>query len=134
MIGGLPGVIAGGASGAIVVGINNHTFSLGSDNQVGYQMLRDGTANERRVLVGSTLINIPGEWVSSGASATVGDGFEVLATLLSGASSSGDVFGAWLQINAARQWSFAAAGSYKLEVRPFGGGTILDTATITITA
>lgn len=78
--------------------------------------------------------NYAGEWRVAGASAD----YDVRASVVSGAVSSGSM-GAWLNCGTTREWSyvFAAAGSsscvIKLEFRPAGGGTVLDSCNITLT-
>jgi hypothetical protein len=65
--------------------------------------------------------------------------YEVRATMISGTTPSG-TFGSWLRLNALRQWSLTAtAGTYRtctftIEIRPFGGSTAIDSATIELTA
>lgn len=55
---------------------------------------------------------------------------------------SGDATGSWLRLNVSRTWSYSTSGStseYKswsgtLEIRPYGGGTVLASANVTIDA
>jgi len=65
--------------------------------------------------------------------------YEVRATFVSGTVPSG-TFGSWLRLNALRQWSLTATAgtnrtcTFTIEIRPVGGSTTIDSATIELTA
>lgn len=78
------------------------------------------------------------DWVSPKDS-TVGDAYEVRATLNSGALASSSATSTWLQLNSTRAWNVNPAsedgiGSANLtiEIRPFGGGSVLASGTYTL--
>lgn len=141
MIGGLPGVIAGGASSnAVSVALSSRTVPRSNDAFGG---LAGGIVPTRAgQLFFSNTPNwtsggpAAGEWVASGASATVGDGYEIMATTISGAPAGTPLsasFGVWHRIDQQINLHLATPGSFTASIRPFGGGTVLATATITVT-
>lgn len=125
----MAGVVAGGASTAVVVAIANASLALGANAQRGYQFKVDGTAQYYGNTVGG---NITGEWVASGGNSTVGAGYEAMATLISGTPDGFTAFGGWVNLNGNRLFGLSTIGSFTLQVRPTGGAAVV-TATITIT-
>ena len=73
---------------------------------------------------------IPNEWLAFGSASS----YEVLATLTGGSGGFG-TFGSWLNLGTGRAWgvqgSFNKSITFTVQIRPAGGGAVLDTATIT---
>jgi hypothetical protein len=105
----------------------------------------DGTAatasftfNTDRTVKDQDGVNLDAAWISAGY--TVGD-YSIRVTVNSGTTPAGTI-GSWLALSSARTWSLTdaagAAGtktcSLKVEIRETASGTILDTATYTLTA
>lgn len=76
------------------------------------------------------------------SSSTAGSGYEVKATLTSGALTTGTT-GSWLALSSNRSWSVtdsssgiasSADATFTLQIRATGTTTVLDSATITLTA
>lgn len=129
-------------SSALSVAISNRSV-VGStfepnDASATYRLLNTGVAQE---IEQGVTTNIPSEWLLGGSASD----FEVRATLSSGtAPSGGDVLGSYLNLGTSRSWtqSLALASGVTgtrtcvllVEIRPAGGGSVLDSASITITA
>ncbi|MFN7829820.1 MAG: hypothetical protein ACK5NX_01320 [Armatimonadota bacterium] len=79
---------------------------------------------------------IAGEWFTELDTTVpfVGDNYEVRLTVVTGVAPGGMTPGSWLRLNNARNFgAFNLAGSvYLIEIRPFGGTTILGSATFTM--
>jgi len=88
----------------------------------GIELRRDGSLWQR--VDGSPNNQIAGQWVSSGATATVGDGYEVELVPGSG----------WSRINVTRQIDISTGQSTTVSIRPFGGGSVLVSAVFDIPA
>jgi hypothetical protein len=79
-----------------------------------------------------------GSWNSS---TTAGSGYEVKATLTSGSLTTGTT-DSWLALSSNRSWSVTdstqnnapKSASFTLQIRATGTTTVLDSATITLTA
>ena len=102
----------------VTVALANKTVETVGDNG-GVVLRRDGTMAP--IILGSPGANYSGEWVATGASSTVGDAYEV--------SFNG---GAYAQLNANRQFQVAPSATFSVAIRPFGGGSILASSTITV--
>ncbi|MHC4371641.1 MAG: hypothetical protein ACYSW8_28840, partial [Planctomycetota bacterium] len=96
--------------------------------EAGWRLLRDGSL--QRTITG-TYSDFSTEW-GTPESSTVGDGYWVRATKISGIDPNGtnSGFGTWLQLNATREWShlqttIAATGptKIKLELATDSGGS-----------
>lgn len=74
----------------------------------------------------------PSEWLSSGATPTVGDAYQVSALLVSGTNAS-NIDGLWRQLNTDVQFLLNGNGSFTIFIQPFGGGATLASATVTVT-
>lgn len=103
---------------------------------VRYTLGTDGVAYRQAVGIPNP---IPSQWLNP-ADATEADLYECRATLLSGSLSIGST-GAWLALTSDRQWARTQSSvgistcSILVEIRLTGGdGTILSSATITLTA
>lgn len=80
---------------------------------------------------------VGGTWMNSGTGAD----YEVRLTG-TGTTPGGAALNTWLQLNTTRYWDLATSGggyeSYSfsgtLEIRPYGGGTVLASSSITIDA
>lgn len=128
-----------GAS-ALSVSIADHTvFDLvfePANASATYELLNTGVARKTE---GAVTTNFPGEWLLAGTAAN----YEARATVLSGSFTSG-TFGSYLNLGTTRTWGNAialgpggtgdAVGTMLVEIRPAGGGAVLDSATILINA
>lgn len=101
---------------------------------VGYQINADAGVYTKVGIAGSyALVET---WCTPTTDAS---NFEVLATVTTGSLSSGTA-GSWLALSSTRSWTRdASAGNSELcvftvDIRRIGTGTILDSATITLTA
>lgn len=111
--------------------LTNKTNASGGSGG-GIFLFRDGRAFNVANGVQST--QITGEWVASGATSTIGDGYEVVATLVSGtAAVFSQAFGTPVRINSDVSWALQTAGSFSVIIRPFGGGATVASATYTVT-
>lgn len=97
-------------------------------------VLLDRNGDERQISNSGTATSV---WATP-ASSTVGDGYEVRATVISGVLyGTADV---WTRINSTQSWyaeqggEFGGDGSctFTLEIRPFGGGAVLDSDSYTL--
>lgn len=113
--------------------VNRTTNRMPTDPEVGgLSLYRNGTVTVSGAssIYGAT---ITGEWVASGATSTIGDGYDMRVTLISGTyDSNGITPGSWLQITTSRNGMLQSAGSFLVEVRPTGGGANVLSATITV--
>ena len=120
---------------AVVISITNQTITeagFGFATDASYKLGANGNA------YGGALgfENYLEQWVTPTARAI---DYEAKVTLVSGTLTSGTV-GSWLALTADRTWyAHANAGGYKsctftLEIRRAGVATVLDSATITVTA
>lgn len=82
----------------------------------------------------------PADWVAP-SSPSVGDAYEIRATVLSGDTPSGSALNTWLPLSTARSWSLTASGptqskscDLSVEIGLLGTSTPLSTNTSTITA
>lgn len=120
----------------VVITIDNASVGYTSGGLVsstsGYRLTSGGQIEENEQ---GSYTNI-GQWITPTSQA---GNYEVYATLNSGSLSSGTT-GSWLALSTSREWScFAAAGDIQqatitIEIRRTGTSTVLDTATINITA
>lgn len=99
----------------VTLALTNRTIFIGASS-VGIELRRDGTLWQRSD--GAPASKIAGEWVSSGATATIGDAYEVQLV----------VAGPWFRIDATRLIDLSPGGSTTVSIRPFGGGTVLASA------
>lgn len=106
-------------------------FSSGAGSRIcSYQLGNDGIARFRQGIAGGAYTNIPGEWLVAGAAADV----EVMASGLTGSTPSG-TFGSWLNLATTRTWELTAINSscsFTVQLRPAGGGAVLDTITVSM--
>lgn len=98
----------------------------------GYRLLNTGVA---QTLVFSTYTDISGEWMSGG---TASD-YDVMATLNSGGTPSGDSVNTWLNLGNSREWFVSTNSGFlsstmTIEIRPAGGGATIDSCFVTIDA
>jgi hypothetical protein len=119
---------SGGGGGGTFNGIddtNVSTLAVGSSQTASFTISSNGTYTS-------------GTWNSS---STVGSGYEVKATVTSGSLTSGTT-GSWLSLSSNRTWALtdssqngdAVQAIFTLSIRAAGSATVLDTATITLTA
>lgn len=106
----------------------------------GFRLLGGGGAATYRI-EGSIRSEVPiaGEWLVQG----VPSQFEVMATLLSGTSPTGDSLGVWLPLSADREWRVfssstspmgaVVASTLLIQIKAFGG-VIVASAQITLNA
>jgi hypothetical protein len=117
---------------AATFSLTNRTIASagGVGNGLGFN--RNGTLVERiNDLYGAA---ISGQWVATGATATIGDGYEVVPTIISGSFIGGAVNGGVYPITGFVQIMLSGTGSFSIIVRVVGGGaTVAGPATITIT-
>jgi hypothetical protein len=121
-------LMVGGASGAVAIS-NQSVFDVGLFPEAQYGLLNDGRAYYSTSTDGTSYIS--GEWLVSGAAS----GFEARVTVQSGALSVGTA-GTWLGLGTSRAWGVSGAnGSADIlvEIRETGG-SVLDTATVTLTS
>lgn len=123
---------SGGASLSIKAG--DVLFASAGDEAV-LQFNRAGTMQMYH-LAGA---NDTSDWVTP-KTGTVGDAYEIRCTLHSGTLTGGSALtGTWLQLNSNRYWSVFRASpgtsvaNVTIEIRPFGGGAVLASATKNIT-
>lgn len=120
----------------VVISISDQFIGYSSGGltnaQVGYRLTNAGQVDE---LQQSTYTNLE-QWCTPTSQAT---NYEVLATLNYG-SVSGDPTGSWLLLTNTREWIvFAGINNIEqaqltVQIRRTGTTTVLDTATITLTA
>lgn len=101
--------------------------------RVGYKLRPDGLCIET-----FSDTRLRHDWLPASAS---GADYEVRATKTSGTTPSGDLVNTWLRVNVNRHWDLTRSGSSGtttctlfVEVRPYGGGAVLASGTITMTA
>lgn len=83
-------------------------------------------------------INDEYDWLTAGNAAD----FDARMTMISGSSFTNAALNAWLNLGTERIWQLTRNGSFEgssvgtglLEIRPSGGGAVLDSATISLTA
>lgn len=128
-----------GASGTApitvnVIGGSINGFAISpNDATAGYQITSGGL--EQQFNPSTSTLNT---WLSSGSAAS----YDVMATLNSGALTSGSGTGVWLNLGTTRNWSvqrtsnIAGTNSANLtiSIRPAGGGATIDSATVQLTA
>lgn len=124
--------LVGGSYGAKIT-LTDQTYTNatggGLPATVGFTLSADGHAYDQSLVLLE-------EWCSP--TALAGD-YEVFATLTSGALSTGTT-GSWLALTADRTWTKTVASpstgtaAFTVEIRRIGTTTVLDTATINITA
>lgn len=136
----IPGITMGGliasTSGSASISITNrgvlHVSGGILPANVSYVLSNDSYVKK---VVNSTTYNVE-QWDSVPAS--VAD-YQARVTVTSGALTSGTT-GSWLNLGTTRTWNLqAAAGNYDqcvftVEIMAAGGGSVLDSATITLTA
>lgn len=113
--------------------INGFTISP-ADATAGYQLNSSG-AEQEITQSGTTTFNT---WLLSG----VAGNYEAMATVNSGALTGGSGAGVWLNLGTTRNWLVTrtanTAGSLSanltIQIRPAGGGAVLDTAVVVLTA
>lgn len=103
---------------SVSVVLTNRTVNTGS-TVGGVEFRRDGSLWVRDNTVPVT--QITGEWVASGATSTIGDLYEV--------EFNNET---WQRINTTRFNSGAVPRTLSVRIRPFGGGSVIASATITI--
>ncbi len=101
----------------------------------GYQLDIDGDINHRKTGTGGAYVD-SGDWITPKAAA--GINYEARVTVTSGTLSSG-TSGSWLPLNITRTWTVTAVSTIKtctftLEIREATSGTVVASASITITA
>lgn len=115
-------------------GGNMNGFAISpTDATAGYQLNSSGAEQEINNSGTSTF----NTWLLSGAASS----YEVMATLNSGTLTAGTT-GTWLNLGSTRAWTVVrtsnTAGSNSanltIQIRPAGGGAVLDTAGVTLTA
>jgi hypothetical protein len=82
-----------------------------------------------------------GQWRIGGLLAGFGAGYEGRMVLLSGAIATGTMVvggtwaadSTWVRLNNPYGFGTNGAGSFRIEIRPFGGARILTSAIITVT-
>lgn len=78
-----------------------------------------------------------GQWLVGSSN---GGAYDVRATVTSGSTPGGAGVGTWLQLSSDRLWNIGQVttgtntGTLLIEIRPTGGGSNLDTASISLTA
>jgi hypothetical protein len=123
----------GGGGGGTFNGIANWSATavdFGAPQTASYTIKSDGTIIDNS---GTT-----GTW---NGSTTAGSGYEVKATVTSGSLTSGTT-GSWLSLSSNRSWSktdstaggSSADAAFTLQIRAAGTTTVLDSATITLSA
>lgn len=113
--------------------LTNRTISASAQSNSGVNLGRNGVAND--VVAGGGTANISGQWVATGAFATIGDGYEAVATLISGTNLQNIDGTAKPLSSAATAFTVGAGGgSFSLIIRVAGGGaTVAGPATFTVT-
>lgn len=128
-----------GAQATIPPSVNINGGSMNSvaisptDATSGYQLNSSG-AEQEITTFGTSTFNT---WLLSGSAAN----YDVFATLNSGTLTSGTT-GTWLNLGTSRSWlvtrtsntAGSANVSLTIQIRPAGGGAVLDTANVTLTA
>lgn len=127
------------AAGSIAsVSISDQTISNSSTGTAtaAYYLRSSGQAQKSRD-VGSTLMNISGEWLVAGSASQ----FEARATLQSGSNpTSGNSLGVWHPLSADVFWGVSrgtlgtTSSTLLVEIRLASSGAVLDSATITLEA
>lgn len=102
---------------AVTLNLTGRNEPPGAETSMGYRVRRDGVL--QNLFSGIPGPTVSGQWVSSGATATIGDAYEVRLDA-----------GAWQQLNVDRDLSNGLL-SFTIEIRPFGGGATLASATYT---
>lgn len=118
---------------AATFALTNKTNTAGGSGG-GIFLMRTGEA--RNIINGTAGAGntIAGEWVATGAFSTIGDGYEAVATLVSGTPAVfSAAFGSAVRINADTSFALQTAGSFSVIIRPFGGGATVASATYTVT-
>lgn len=117
---------------AATFSLTNRTVSSAGGSGNGLAMYRSGVAQEYINGLGVTIIS--GQWVATGATSTIGDGYEAVATLISGTSAE-NVNGTAVSLSAVQSnFTLQTTGSFSIIVRVAGGGaTVAGPATITVT-
>jgi hypothetical protein len=134
------------SSGASVV-LSNRTVSRTNTGllcHAGVAFQQDGSLDEVGVAL-TTLTDVPGEWWSAQPDGTVGNGYDVRTNGVTGGvwSSPPAADTIWIQISAERKWRVTVAAksapsttnvSSTFEIRTTGGGSVLDSASISADA
>ena len=116
----------------VTLALTNKTIASGGGSTNGVSLYRGGTM--ATFFNSANYTNVPGEWVASGATATIGDSYEVVGTVISGTDGGGTLNGTAVRLSVGQvNFSLTGTGSFGLIIRPFGGGSTLASATITIT-
>jgi hypothetical protein len=112
--------------------LTNRTVVSGGGAGNGLGFSRNGSLVER--INDANGATISGQWVATNATATIGDGYEVVPTIISGTFTGGVVNGGSYPITGFVQVMLLATGSFSVIVRVAGGGaTVAGPATITVT-
>lgn len=112
---------------AVVAVLTNRSnnFPTATQTWSGYRFERAGTIIPDSSGGVGTRINT--EWVSVGRSATVGDGYEIRAIIVSGTvNGTTSAFNTWLSLNSDRTFALTTAGSFLVEIRPVGGSVVVS--------
>lgn len=130
------GCMASGA--ATSASISNRTPTAESvdpaNATAGYRLGSDGQAQETNV--SGTYVDISGEWETGGLPGSL---YECRVTVTSGTLSSG-TSGSWLSLGSTQTWTRTRSGigsnavTFTVEIRDANTLTVLDTATVTLTA
>lgn len=124
-----------GAIAGVVISITNRSISVitggFSSATVGYRLNSNGNVERNQQGSYSTIE----QWCTPASQAS---NYEARATIVSGSPSG--TFGSWLALSSSREWTlFAAQNNFEtaqitVEIRQTGTTTVLDSATITLTA
>jgi hypothetical protein len=119
------------------VNLTNRTIPNNVNGLQGMQFRITGELNVTQAGTPLFAQNIPGEWFTEvdGTSPFVGENYELRVTTVSGVDIPSYPMGEWRRLNVDLQPAgFALESSvYLVEIRPFGGTTILASATYTMT-
>lgn len=113
--------------------LTNRTIAASGQANSGINLGQNGVAND--VVNGGGTVNISGQWVATGAFATIGNGYEAVATLLSGTNIQNIDGTAKPLSSGSTLFSVGAGGgsfSVIIRVAP-GGATVAGPATFTVT-
>lgn len=115
----------------VVTALTNKSFTfVGTGNGVSFA----ANGSHGRIRNNSTDFGYVGEWVASGATSTVGNGYEVRAIYLggSGIAVGSDLFSTWYSLASTIVFTLNTTGQFDIEIRPVAGA-VVATARITIT-
>ena len=125
-----------GTSASVTVTFDLATYPC-SDTDVGLASASFAAQNDGDVTYTLFGVTQTQEWTPDAKASGNGDDFEIRLVVNSGTTPTGSAVNTWLAMTSSRSWiisrstSGTTSSNCTVEIRPAGGGSVLDSATVT---